>query len=473
MTSRFTICPVSSAPAIQEATAHAHAAGLVILKGDLAIGVYRHGADAWQQPELFHADHAGGRAARCRSPPRARIGAFPTYNWPRMAADGFAWWKQRFAQMSCYFDAFRIDHILGFFRIWSNPAHAVEGILGYFVPAIPVDAGRIRRRAASAFDRDRLHPAVHHRRRAAGNFRRRIRNRAAGIFDCGRRGVMALKPEFATQRQVEKHFRRAGAGRAQYEIKTGLFDLISNVILLEAEGSRGKSFHFRFAWSTRHRSSPARLRHSGRNCASCTWIISSGDRMISGCGRRHAEAAGAQARHQHADMRRGPGAGARLRAGRDEGSGLVEPGNPAHAQAPGAEFSRPADAPYLSVVTPSTHDMSTIRGWWEEDRGVDAEIFQSELGRPGEAPRQAGRKWSRPSCGSIWPRRPCGAFFNCRICWAWTENCAAPTRAAERINVPANPAHYWRYRIHLTLEELQRTETFNANLRDLIRQNGR
>ena len=64
---------------------------------------------------------------------------FPTYNWPRMAADGFAWWKQRFAQMGNYFDAFRIDHILGFFRIWSSPAHAVEGILGYFVPAIAIE----------------------------------------------------------------------------------------------------------------------------------------------------------------------------------------------------------------------------------------------------------------------------------------------------------------------------------------------
>ena len=132
---------------LKQAAEYLHAQG-VILKGDIAIGVYRHGADVWQQPELFHTDMQAG------APPDAFAAkgqnwGFPTYNWPRMKQDGFAWWKQRFAQMGAYFDAFRIDHILGFFRIWSSPAHAVEGILGYFVPAIPVKTRGIRQRGHS------------------------------------------------------------------------------------------------------------------------------------------------------------------------------------------------------------------------------------------------------------------------------------------------------------------------------------
>ena len=71
---------------------------------------------------------------------------FPTYNWQRMLEDGFAWWKQRFEQMSHYFDAFRIDHILGFFRIWSIPIHAVQGIMGKFVPAIPIHIQEFKHR---------------------------------------------------------------------------------------------------------------------------------------------------------------------------------------------------------------------------------------------------------------------------------------------------------------------------------------
>jgi 4-alpha-glucanotransferase len=63
-------------------------------------------------------------------PSRDRTGDFQPYNWKKMQEDGFTWWRKRFEQMSEYFDAFRIDHILGFFRIWSIPLTAVEGIMG-------------------------------------------------------------------------------------------------------------------------------------------------------------------------------------------------------------------------------------------------------------------------------------------------------------------------------------------------------
>src|SRR5262249_14964219 len=131
----------------------AHAKG-VILKGDIAIGVHRHGSDAWQNPDLFRMDMQAG------APPDAfgikgQNWSFPTYNWPRMHQDGFSWWKRRFEQMGRYFDAFRIDHILGFFRIWSVPLHAVEGILGYFVPALPVERAEFERRGI-VFDKERF-----------------------------------------------------------------------------------------------------------------------------------------------------------------------------------------------------------------------------------------------------------------------------------------------------------------------------
>jgi 4-alpha-glucanotransferase len=121
---------------LQEAAEYAHSNG-VILKGDIAIGVYRYGCDTWVEPELYHMELQAG------APPddfavRGQNWGFPTYHWERMAADGFEWWHKRFIQMSNYFDAFRIDHILGFFRIWSIPVHSVEGIMGTFVPAIPI-----------------------------------------------------------------------------------------------------------------------------------------------------------------------------------------------------------------------------------------------------------------------------------------------------------------------------------------------
>lgn len=127
---------------LKAACRYAHENG-VILKGDIPIGINRHGADAWQRPELFNLGVQAG------APPdgfavKGQNWGFPTYNWEKMKEDGFGWWKLRFEQMAGYFDAFRIDHILGFFRIWSIPLDSVEGIMGHFVPAIPVHLDELR-----------------------------------------------------------------------------------------------------------------------------------------------------------------------------------------------------------------------------------------------------------------------------------------------------------------------------------------
>ena len=126
---------------LKDAVQYAHAHG-VALKGDLPIGISRTSVDAWAYPELYHLDSQAG------APPDAfsvfgQNWGFPTYNWEKMSEDGFAWWKSRMSKMSEYFDAFRIDHILGFFRIWEIPMDAVHGLLGYFNPALPYSADEI------------------------------------------------------------------------------------------------------------------------------------------------------------------------------------------------------------------------------------------------------------------------------------------------------------------------------------------
>ena len=119
-----------------DAVAYAHKNG-IILKGDLPIGVGRYGAETWMYPQLFHMDMQAG------APPDAfavkgQNWEFPTYNWEEMEKDNYAWWRQRMEHMSNYFDAIRIDHILGFFRIWSIPEKDVEGVSGFFIPSLPL-----------------------------------------------------------------------------------------------------------------------------------------------------------------------------------------------------------------------------------------------------------------------------------------------------------------------------------------------
>ena len=222
---------------LQEATAYARGAGIII-KGDIAIGVSRNGADVWQEPELFQTDMQAG------APPDAFAAkgqnwGFPTYNWPRMEADGFAWWKRRFMQMRHYFDAFRIDHILGFFRIWSIPTHAVEGILGHFVPALAVEAGEFSARGIP-FGKDRLtkpYITAAMLRKIFGGESDTVRNT---FLQPNADSTFSLKPEFATQWQVERYF--AAQEQRDALLQAGVFDLISNVILFEIKGK----FHFRF-----------------------------------------------------------------------------------------------------------------------------------------------------------------------------------------------------------------------------------
>ena len=127
---------------LREAVDYAHLHGVAI-KGDLPIGVSRHSADAWQHAHLFHLDSQAG------APPDAfaedgQNWGFPTYNWEEMAKDNYAWWKARMGKMAQYFDAFRIDHILGFFRIWEIPSQYKSGLMGHFNPALPYAEQELR-----------------------------------------------------------------------------------------------------------------------------------------------------------------------------------------------------------------------------------------------------------------------------------------------------------------------------------------
>jgi len=406
---------------LSEATAYAHAAGLVV-KGDIAIGVYRHGADTWQAPQLFHMDGQAG------APPdpfaaKGQNWGFPTYNWSRMAADGFAWWKQRFTQMGNYFDAFRIDHILGFFRIWTIPTNAVEGILGHFVPAIPLNLEEFSR-AGIPFDHHRFTQPFINDAVLEAIFGPEAADVRQSFLTPSRVGQYALKPEFASQRKVEHHFGSLPADERHTRLKIGLYDLISNVILLEAEGG----LHFRFA--VEQTLSFKHLPSGAQDAVRELYV----DYFF----RRQDEFWKREAWQKLPALKRVTNM---LICGED--LGLVPACVPSVMQELGflsleiqrmpktfgMDYSRPADAPYLSVVTPSTHDMSTIRGWWN--------FTTASWVSPVKLPRKPLPALSPESFGSISPHPQCGAFSSCRICSASMADCAAPMwKPSGSINPP-------------------------------------
>ena len=139
----------------------------------------------------------------------------------------------------------------------------------------------------------------------------------------------------------------------------------------------------------------------------------------------------------------------------------------------GTEFFIPSDAPYLSVVTPSTHDMSIIREWWEEDREKTQRFFNHVLGQKGEAPLQC-EAWVNKAIilqhlysPAMW------SIFQLQDLLGMSESLRWENPSDERINNPADSSHYWRYRMHINLEELIKEKEFNTELRNYITQSGR
>ena len=338
-----------------------------------------------------------------------------------MKADGFAWWKRRFAQMSNYFDAFRIDHVLGFFRIWSIPAHAVEGILGYFVPAIPVDAGEFAARGI-AFDRDRFTQPFITDAVLREIFGRRKRNRPPRIFGGGRQRHLFVETRIRDADGRWKNILpRSRPNERNAKLKTGLFDLISNVILFEAE-ARGRHFHFRFAMEQTSSfkylppETQARLR----------------ELYVDYFFRRQDDFWMREAMQKLPALKRVTNM---LVCGEDlglvpacvpdvhEATGFVEPGNSAHAQGarPGIfpPGGRAVSQRGHALDARHEHHSRLVGG----RRATDAEILQRRNSASRAKRRaNANRGSTRPSCASISRHRRCGASSSCRTCWAWTSS---------------------------------------------------
>lgn len=438
----------------------------VVLKGDIPIGIYRNGCDAWVTPDLYNMDEQSG------APPdnfalKGQNWGFPTYNWENMSKDNYNWWRRRFDQMSNYFDAFRIDHILGFFRIWSVPISEVEGIMGRFVPTIPVDITEFRTRNIP-FDHERYCSPFITRDIVESTFSERSDEIKEKYLEPDSHENYKLKEPVNTQAKVAAFFKKS----KDEKVKQGFFDLISNVILFEEEYPGSQRFHFRI--SIDKTSSFQRL---DDNTKKGLWEL-----YIDYFYRRQDDFWGKSGMKKLPQLKRNTNM---LVCGED--LGMVPPCVPEVMKQlgilgleiermpkdPSKEFFHPNDAPYLSIVTPSTHDMSTIRGWWQEDRQQTQRFYNYMLGQYGEAPlicegwidkRIILQHLYSPAMWSI---------FQLSDLLGMDESIRRENPDEERINIPADPHHYWHYRMHLNLEDLLKEDNFNNDLKKNITESGR
>eukprot|EP01156_Anaeramoeba_ignava_P014473 Anaeramoba_ignava/a609284_25.p1 GENE.a609284_25~~a609284_25.p1 ORF type:complete len:1053 (+),score=371.42 a609284_25:19-3177(+) len=109
----------------------------IVLMGDLPIGVDLRSADVWTQPSLFNLDCNAGAPPDYFSK-KGQNWFFPTYNWMEMERSNYKYWINRLACLEKYFQALRVDHIIGWFRIWEIPNYYKQGLMGHFNPSIPI-----------------------------------------------------------------------------------------------------------------------------------------------------------------------------------------------------------------------------------------------------------------------------------------------------------------------------------------------
>jgi 4-alpha-glucanotransferase len=447
---------------LKDAVAYAHKKGIVI-KGDLPIGIYRYSVDAWVNPSLYNMDAQAG------APPddfaiKGQNWGFPTYNWAKMKEDNFTWWRQRFEQMSNYFDAFRIDHVLGFFRIWSIPVNAVEGLLGHFVPALPVHINELIQKGI-AFNFNRFcKPFITEEllQREFGADLDFVKNT---FLD-----NLFLKSEFDTQKKVEAYFKKNNDENSP--IKIGLYNLISNVILLQENEGNQQEFHFRISMEQSYsfQQLDAYSQQQLKELYINYFYYKQDDFW------------------KKEAMQKLPGlmrSTNMLVCGEDLGMvphcvpdvmrelSILSLEIQRMPKQTGVIFLNPAQVPYLSVITPSTHDMSTLRAWWEENPEKTQQYFNTILGKNGDAPFY-GEPWIIKEILNQHLYSPAmWSIFQLQDILGMSSKLRRENPTDERINNPANPNHYWQYRMHLFLEDLIKEKEFNAEVKTSVVNSGR
>ncbi len=459
---------------LSEIAAYARKKG-VIFKGDIPIGIFRNSVDAWINPHLYHMDKQAG------APPDAysisgQNWKFPTYNWQEMAKDNYSWWRSRLTHMARYFDAYRLDHILGFFRIWEIPLDSVEGLMGKFNPAIPMYRHELESRGLY-FDYERFcRPYIREYMldEIFGEYKQEVKEKHLENTGGDR---YRIKEDSDTQKKIEEIYsisadEDADTIRKKEKIKFGMFQLIGNILFFEEPGSNGNAFHPKIAF---HQTFSYReLDGNTKNILNDIYthyfyhrqedywreqamvklpaILSASNMFV--CGE---------------DLGMVP----------DCVPGVMEDLNILRLyiqrmpKMSGVEFGHPSNAPYLSVSSPSCHDMSTIRGWWEEDYYRSQRYYNQILGHHGEAPAKC-ESWIAeeivlqhlysPSMWSIFPIQDLFAMDNSLRRKKVNE---------ERINDPSNPRNLWKYRMHIYLEDLINNENFNNRLLDMVLVSGR
>ncbi len=366
----------------------------IILKGDIPIGISRDGVEAWLEPKYFNLDCQAGAPPDFFSADGQNWG-FPTYNWDEMLKDGCQWWVNRLRKMAQFFDAYRIDHVLGFFRIWEIPMPAKSGIEGQFAPALGLSRDEIE--GYGIYGHDDLFVVDHKR---ADRWHPRISAQSQESYlqldDTGKQNFNRLYNDYFYHRNNDFWYQEAMKKLPRLTQATRMLCCAEDLGMIP-------------------------------DCV--PWVMK----------KLHILSLAIQTMPKEGNVR----------------------------------FAHLSRNPYLSVCTISTHDMPTLRQWWDEDAERTQDYYNTMLHRGGAAPHPLPGWLARDIVSRHLTSPSMLCLLSLQDWLAIDERLRLPDQNAERINEPANSRHYWRYRMHVTIEQLLQSTDFNETIRTLIYQSGR
>lgn len=452
----------------QMRAAHEHARrNRVVLKGDIPIGISRDGVEAWVEPKYFNLNGQAGAPPDAFSVNGQNWG-FPTYNWDAMLGDGCSWWIRRFRKMAEYFDAYRIDHVLGFFRIWEIPIDAVHGLLGQFSPSQGMSVQEIESYGLHFQEERFTTPFI-----TDWTLQRIFGDKAGYVKDTFLERIdgerYRMKEQYSTQRKVEAWFKNEDPSSSN--LRDGLYALISDVLFLR-DRKDPQLYHPRIGVQMDF------IYESLWDCDKQAFNRLYNDYFY----RRNNEFWYREAMKK---LPRLTEATRMLVCAED--LGMVPDCVPwvmnelkilsleiqSMPKDDKVRFGRLECNPYRSVCTISTHDMSTLRQWWDEDYEQTQAYYNSVLHRGGDAPHPLPAWLAREIVLHHLESPSMLCLLSLQDWLSVDESLRLPDQNAERINIPANPRHYWRYRMHLTIEQLMAADGLNEDIRMMIRQKGR
>ncbi|MBP5365375.1 MAG: 4-alpha-glucanotransferase [Bacteroidales bacterium] len=431
---------------LNNAIAYIHSLNIA-LKGDLPIGINPNSVEAWVEPELFNFGLQAGAPPDFFSRDGQNWG-FPTYRWEVMAKNNFAWWEKRLCRMQQFFDAFRIDHILGFFRIWAIPHPFRSGLMGIFSPALPFTEDELRQRGFKMPMSVAGLPSVtrQYLQDQTNEYSQKIETELFDAID----NELVMKQKYFDPQAIDIWLENNVISTSRERLRQILRNILHEVLFVSVK--KGE-WHPRIMVNETARF--ARMSESDRQALKSIhddYFFSRHNKFWQDVATRNLDGMLRKCKM--------------LVCGED--LGMIPASVPVVMQRmqilalelqrmPKFNWDKYGDCSkyqYLSVCATSSHDISGIRGWWEENFNESQWFYNNVMKHEGEAPRVATENivseimqmnLMSPSMLCINPIQDYAGMV---------DHMPHLYPNEERINQPADTNNQWKYRVPFKIDEL-------------------